>query len=160
MGIAWKIFWRPFFGRALAFVSLVSSIPVLGLESVCPWKGCLLPWPRIFCVLGLDHGFFLWPWPRALRPRLHLWWLVLYFCNELVDAWLCCCQSTSYIWLLVYSWSCSWPLHFIQFLLFAQKMISLCLCSQCVSLLNVSSVLILSWIQTKEPSCSVHIVFF
>ena len=28
--------------------SLASSIPVLGLESVCPGKGC--PWPRIFFV--------------------------------------------------------------------------------------------------------------
>ena len=36
--------------------SLASSIPILGLESVCPRKGC--PWP--------------WPWPRALCPRLHL----------------------------------------------------------------------------------------
>ena len=31
------------------------SIPVLGLESVCPRKGCPWPWPRIFfCVLGLE----------------------------------------------------------------------------------------------------------
>ena len=39
-----------FFWRALALVSLAlaSSIPVLGLESVCPRKGC--PWPRIFFV--------------------------------------------------------------------------------------------------------------
>ena len=74
---AWKIFWktfflwrslenflwRPFFfWRALALVSLASSIPVLGLESVCPRKGC--PWPR--------HRIFLCPWPRALCPRLHL----------------------------------------------------------------------------------------
>ena len=48
-----------FFWRALALVSfwslaLASSIPVLGLESVCPRKGCPWPWPRIFfCVLGL-----------------------------------------------------------------------------------------------------------
>ena len=28
--------------------SLASSIPVLGLESVCPRKGCPWPWPRIF----------------------------------------------------------------------------------------------------------------
>ena len=33
---------------------------VLGLEKVCPRKGC--PWPWIF----------LCPWPRALCPRLHL----------------------------------------------------------------------------------------
>ena len=42
--------------------SLASSIPVLGLERVCPRKGCPWPWPRIF----------LCPWPRALCPRLHL----------------------------------------------------------------------------------------
>ena len=41
-----------FFWRALALVSLVlaSSIPVLGLESVCPRKGCPWPWPRIYFV--------------------------------------------------------------------------------------------------------------
>ena len=41
-----------FFWRALALVSLAlaSSIPVLGLESVCPRKGCPWPWPRIFFV--------------------------------------------------------------------------------------------------------------
>ena len=41
---------------------LASSIPVLGLERVCPPKGCPWPWPL----------FFLCPWPRALCPRLHL----------------------------------------------------------------------------------------
>ena len=71
---AWKIFWKTFFcGDRLknfcedlfllestcpfvlgpwpwprAFLSLASSIPVLGLESVCSRKGC--PWPRIFFV--------------------------------------------------------------------------------------------------------------
>ena len=48
--IARKTFVKTFFffWRALALVSLAlaSSIPVLGLESVCPRKGC--PWPRIF----------------------------------------------------------------------------------------------------------------
>ena len=43
-------------------LALDSSIPVLGLESVCPRKGCPWPWHRIF----------LCPWPRALCPRLHL----------------------------------------------------------------------------------------
>ena len=45
-------------------LALASSIPVLGLESVCPRKGCPWPWPRIFLCP--------WPWPRALCPRLHL----------------------------------------------------------------------------------------
>ena len=31
-------------------MSLASSIPVLGLESVCSRKGCPWPWPRIFLV--------------------------------------------------------------------------------------------------------------
>ena len=31
-------------------LALASSIPVLGLESVCPRKGCPWPWPRIFYV--------------------------------------------------------------------------------------------------------------
>ena len=39
-----------FFGKHLRLcpwsLALASSIPVLGLESVCPRKGC--PWPRIF----------------------------------------------------------------------------------------------------------------
>ena len=34
--------------------SLASSIPVLGLERVCPRKGCPWPCPRMFCVLGLE----------------------------------------------------------------------------------------------------------
>ena len=73
--IAWKKFLKTFF-----------------LENTCacvlgPW-----PWPRAFLSLasrgsvlgravlglGLGLGFFLcpWPrpWPRALCPRLHLWW--------------------------------------------------------------------------------------
>ena len=50
-------------------MSLVSSIPVLGLESVCLRKGC--PWPRIFLCP--------WLWPRALCPRLHLWFLASNF---------------------------------------------------------------------------------
>ena len=64
---AWKIFWKTFFcgdrlknfcedlfflGEHLRLcpwsLALASSIPVLGLESVCPRKGC--PWPRIFFV--------------------------------------------------------------------------------------------------------------
>ena len=46
---------RPlFFWRTLARC-------VFGLDRVCPQK--VGPWPRIF----------LCPWPRELRPRLHLW---------------------------------------------------------------------------------------
>ena len=57
--IAWKIFVKTFFfffffGEHLRLcpwsLALASSIPVLGLESVCPRKGCPWPWPRIFFV--------------------------------------------------------------------------------------------------------------
>ena len=61
----WKFIWKTFFcgdrlknfcedlfffGEHLRLCpwSLASSIPVLGLESVCPRKGC--PWPGIFFV--------------------------------------------------------------------------------------------------------------
>ena len=50
-----------FFGEHLRLCpwSLASSIPVLGLERVCPRKGCPWPWPRIFfCVLGLEPCVF------------------------------------------------------------------------------------------------------
>ena len=52
--IAWKIFVKTFFFFAehlcLCPWSLASSIPVLGLESVCSRKGCPWPWSRIFFV--------------------------------------------------------------------------------------------------------------
>ena len=58
-----------FFGEHLCWcpwsLALASSFLVLGLESVCPRKGCPWPWPRIFLCP--------WPWPRALGSRLHLW---------------------------------------------------------------------------------------
>ena len=58
--IAWKTFLKTFFFlehlRLCPWsLALASSIPVLGLERVCPRKGC--------------------PWPRALSSRLHLWFL-------------------------------------------------------------------------------------
>ena len=45
-----KNFWRLFFRRTLAPVSLASSVPVFGFERFCPRKGCPWPWPRIFFV--------------------------------------------------------------------------------------------------------------
>ena len=74
---AWKIFWKTFFcGDRL------KNFCELGLESVCPRKGCPWPWPRIFfvslasslvsstppLVLGLEGTFWSsWPWPRSLK---------------------------------------------------------------------------------------------
>ena len=43
---------------------LALTIPVLGLERVCPRN--VGPWPRIFFSSP-------WPWPRRLCPRLNLW---------------------------------------------------------------------------------------
>ena len=53
--IAWKIFVKIFFLESTCALcpwslALASSIPVLGLESVCPRKGCPWPWPRNFFV--------------------------------------------------------------------------------------------------------------
>ena len=58
-----KTFFFFFFGEHLRLcpwsLALASSIPVLGLESVCPRKGCPWPWPRIFFVsLALASDFF------------------------------------------------------------------------------------------------------
>ena len=53
--IAWKKFLKTFF----SFENTCAC--VLGLERVCPRKGC--PWPWIF----------LCPWPWALCSRLHLY---------------------------------------------------------------------------------------
>ena len=78
------LFWRSpkhfcDFGEHLRLYSwslaLASSIPVFGLESVCPRKDCPWPWPRFFFLCP-------WPWPRALCPRLHLWYRVLWFWRE------------------------------------------------------------------------------
>ena len=49
--IAWKIFVKTFFfGEHFRLCPWSLSIPVLGLESVCPRKGCPWPWSRIFFV--------------------------------------------------------------------------------------------------------------
>ena len=73
-----KNFDHLFFGEHLRLcpwsLALASSISVLGLERVCPRKGCPWPWPRIF----------LCPWPRALCPRLHFWWLWLHRKNATI----------------------------------------------------------------------------
>ena len=70
--IAEKILVKTFFfGEHLRLcpwsLALASSIPVLGLERVCPLKGCPWPWPW--------PRIFLCPWPRTLCPRLHLCYL-------------------------------------------------------------------------------------
>ena len=70
--IARKIFVKTFsffFWRALALVSLV-----LGLEHSCPWPRECLSSERLSLALASDFFLCPWPWPRALRPRLHLWW--------------------------------------------------------------------------------------
>ena len=99
---AWKIFWKTYFcGDRLKnvcedlffFGDRLKSFceDLFFLEGTCacvlsPW-----PWPRAFLslasrvsVLGkavLGLGFFLCPWPWALCPRLHLWFLSLISCT-------------------------------------------------------------------------------
>ena len=65
-----KKFWSFFFWRTLALVSLVLG---LGLEHICPWPREGLSSEELSLALASD--FFLCPWPRALCPRLHFWWL-------------------------------------------------------------------------------------
>ena len=72
-----------FFGEHLRLcpwsLALASSIPVLGLESVCPRKGCpwLWPWPRIFFVsLALTLASSL---VSSTQPLLSLIWIRSYF---------------------------------------------------------------------------------
>ena len=55
----WRLPEKLFFGEHLRLCSwsfaLALSICVLGLERVCPQKGCPWRWTRIFfCVLGLE----------------------------------------------------------------------------------------------------------
>ena len=58
--ITWKIFLKTFFFFEISWKKFFEDfflentcICVLGLERACPRKGCPLPWPRIFFVLGL-----------------------------------------------------------------------------------------------------------
>ena len=74
VGIARKIFVKTFFffGEHLRlcpwFLTLASSIPVLGLESASPRKGCPWPWPRIFFVaLALASSLVSSTPPLVLR---------------------------------------------------------------------------------------------
>ena len=60
-----KIFEDLFFWKTLAPVSFV-----LGLEHSCPWPREGLSSEGL--SLALDFFLCPWPWPRALRPRLHL----------------------------------------------------------------------------------------
>ena len=66
--IARKIFVKTFF-----FFFLESTC------ALCPWSLALASRVSVLgkAVLGLGLGFFLcpWPWPRALCPRLHLWFV-------------------------------------------------------------------------------------
>ena len=62
-------------------LALASSIPVLGLESVCHRKGCPWPWPRIFFVsLALASSLVSSTPPlvtvRRLRKRKSCWHVI------------------------------------------------------------------------------------
>ena len=67
-----KKFWRPFFWDCLKkfFENLFIFWEHLLL---CSWS---LTLASRGSLLGLGLEIFLWPWPRALCPRLHLWSLI------------------------------------------------------------------------------------
>ena len=74
-------------GHILKSLALASSIPVLCLESVCPWKGC--PWPRIFFVsLALASSLVSSTPPLSNTFFSYIWFkydiLLLHCCD------LCC----------------------------------------------------------------------
>ena len=53
------------------FLALASSIPVLGLESVCSRKGCPWPWPRIFFVSLALASSLVSSTPPLLLSTMH-----------------------------------------------------------------------------------------
>ena len=65
------------------------SLMVLGREHSCPWPQEGLSMEG----LSLASDFFLctWPWPRALCPRLHLWYLTKKkkFCHVFFSVHVC-----------------------------------------------------------------------
>ena len=66
-------------------LALASSIPVLGLESVCPRKGCPWPWPwpRIFFVslaLALASSLVSSTPPLLNTAKFPLFFLCIFFC--------------------------------------------------------------------------------
>ena len=76
-----NFFFREHLRLCPSSLALASSIPVLGLESVCPRKGCPWPWPFL--------GSLNLVWPRALCPRFHLWYLLLAFIKKMFRLVLC-----------------------------------------------------------------------
>ena len=54
----------------------MSVVLGLGLEHSCPWPREGLFSETLSLALAFASDFFLcpWPWPRALYPRLHLWY--------------------------------------------------------------------------------------
>ena len=67
------LFFFFFFGEHLRLCSwslaLASSIPVHGLKSVCPQKGCPWPWPRIFMSLALASSLMSSTPPLVLSNK-------------------------------------------------------------------------------------------
>ena len=75
-----KKFLKTFFWTTLALVSLVLG---LGLEHSCPWPQEGLSSEG----LSLASDFFLYPWPRASCPRLHLCLLSLSSSTSVFNHW-------------------------------------------------------------------------
>ena len=99
-----KFLWRPFFfgdrlknfcdfGEHLRLcpwsLALASSIPVLGLESVCPRKGCPWPWPRfLFVSLALASSLVPSTPPLLSIQALHSGKGALCFFSSTLLAWI------------------------------------------------------------------------
>ena len=104
-----KFLWRPccFFLREhlrlcpWSSLALASSIPVLGLESVCPRKGCPWPWPRIFFVsLALASSLVSSTPPLLIMCNLSMFealWLSASF--FFLFFLFCCASSAQLTWL-------------------------------------------------------------
>ena len=76
-----------FFGEHLRlcpwFLALASSIPVFGLERVCPRKGC--PWPWIFFV-SLASSLVSSTPPLLRRTRIVLRTIFCFDCKEILSS--------------------------------------------------------------------------
>ena len=130
-----KTFFLFFFGEHLRLCpwSLASSIPVLGLESVCPRKGGPWPWPRIFFVsLALASSLV------SSTPPLHSIYRHIFFTDSLLKL----------------QQSCN-TLEFIIFqviLLFPFSVITVRIYVTCLFLCYMTYVLLCIQLMTRFPS--------
>ena len=85
-------------------LALASSIPVLGLESVCPRNGCPWPWPRIFlCPRPLASSLVFSTPPLPFRHNQNHGWHEIFTTasrnlpNGVEIVLECCCCCSAYL---------------------------------------------------------------